>query len=177
MENKAVKLNLGGTEKQEGGPNSPFLEGFTNIDIRGDLLGVDIVHDITSLPMFKDETVSEIRVSHTIEHIHPNNLIKALNEWYRILIPNGLLRIYCPDAEKIAKDFIEGKISCEEFSRLLFGNQEYGENVHRLAMDRKRLDELIESAGFEIISRNSRPNAYKYDLGVQAKKVSKIYPY
>lgn len=171
-----IKLNLGGVEKQEGGPGSPLLIGFTNIDIRN-LSGVDIVHDITNLSMFKDDSVDEIRVSHVIEHIHPNDIVKALAEWYRVLKPNGLLRIYCPDAEKVAKDYIEGKIPCEEFSRLLFGNQEYGENVHRLTFDRKRLDGLVEGAGFEIVSRNPRPKAYFWDLGVQARKISKIYPY
>jgi len=171
-----LKLNLGGAEKYEGGPGSPILIGFTNIDIRN-LPGVDIIHDITDLPMFKDDSVDEIRISHTIEHIHPNKIIKTLAEWYRILKSEGVLRIYCPDAEKIAKDYIEGKIPCAEFSRLLFGNQEYGENVHRLTFDRKRLDDLVESAGFEIGGRDPRSNAYFYDLGVQAKKISKIYPY
>lgn len=171
-----IKLNLGGVEKQEGGPGSPILIGFTNIDIRN-LPGVDIVHDITDLPMFKDDSADEIRASHVIEHILTNKIIKTLAEWYRVLKPNGLLRIYCPDAEKIAKDFIEGKIPCEEFSRLLFGNQEYGENVHRIALNRKRLDEMVESTGFEIVNRDPRPNAYFYDLGVQARKISKIYPY
>jgi len=173
---KEIKLNLGGVEKFEGGGGSPPLIGFTNIDIRN-LPGVDIIHDITDLPMFKDDSVDEVRASHVIEHIHPNDIMKTLAEWCRILKPEGILRIYCPDAEKIAKDFIEGKILCDEFSRLLFGNQEYGENVHRIALNRKRLDELVEGAGFEIVGRDPRSNAYFYDLGVQAKKISKIYPY
>ena len=171
-----IKLNLGGVEKQEGGLGSPVLIDFTNIDIRN-LPGVDIIHDITDLPMFQDDSVDEIRVSHVIEHIPTDKIIKTLAEWYRILKSDGLLRIYCPDAEKIAEDYIEGKIPCVEFSRLLFGNQEYGENVHRLSFDRKRLDDLVESTGFEIVGRDPRPNAYFYDLGVQAKKISKIYPY
>jgi predicted SAM-dependent methyltransferase len=177
MENKPIKLNLGGVEKQEGGPNSPFLEGFTNVDIRGDLIGVDIVCDISKLTMFEDETVTEIRASHVIEHLDSKKIMETLGEWHRILKPKGLLRIYCPDAEKIARDYIGGRIPCEEFSRLLFGNQEYGENLHRLAISRERLDKIVTNAGFEIVGRDPRHNAYLWDLGIQAIKISKIYPY
>lgn len=171
-----IKLNLGGVEKIEGGTGSPKLEGFTNVDIRA-LPGVDIVHDITNLPMFKDDSVDEIRVSHTIEHILPDKIIKALQEWYRILKPNGLLRIYCPDAEKLAKDYVNKVINIEQFSYQLFGAQEYEENLHKLAISRERLDKIVTDAGFEIIGREPRPNAYPWDLGIQCKKISKNYPY
>jgi predicted SAM-dependent methyltransferase len=165
-----IKLNLGGVEEFEGGSGSPRLVDFTNIDICPNLRGVDIVCDIANLPMFKDISVDEIRVSHAIEHLPLDKIDLALKEWHRILIPNGLLRIYCPDAKKIAQDFVENKIDCVKYSRLLFGNQDYKENYHLLAIDRQRLDELVISAGFKIIGRDPRPNAYPYDLGVQAKK-------
>jgi len=171
-----IKLNLGGAERNEGGGGSPPLEGFTNVDIR-DLPGVDIVHDIVSLPMFEDDSVDEIRVSHAIEHLSSDKIMKALEEWYRILKPGGLLRIYCPDAFKLARDYVSGKIDCEKFSYQLFGAQEYDENLHRLAIDRERLDKIVTDVGFEIIGRDPRPNAYPWDLGVQAKKTSKNYPY
>ena len=173
---KKVKLNLGGAERVEGGGGSPPLEGFTHIDIRN-LPGVDIVHDITNLPMFEDDSVDEIRVSHAIEHISPDKIIKALQEWYRILKSEGLLRIYCPDAYKLAQDYVSGKIDCEKFSYQLFGAQEYEENLHRLAIDGERLGKMVTEAGFEIIGRDPRPNAYPWDLGIQCKKISKIYPY
>ena len=92
MEDKIIKLNLGGAELFDGGSGSPKLEGFTNIDIRN-YSGVDIVHDIISLPMFKDDSVDEIRASHVIEHIHPENITKVLAEWHRILKPEGKIAI------------------------------------------------------------------------------------
>lgn len=171
-----IKLNLGGNEKFEGGGGSPPLEGFTNIDVRA-LPGVDIIHDITSLQGFEDESVDEIRVSHAIEHLSPDKIRDALQEWHRVLKSDGILRIYCPDAYKLAQDYISGKIDCEKFSHQLFGAQSYPEDLHRLAMDRERLDKIVIGVGFEIIGREPRPNAYPWDLGIQAKKISKIYPY
>lgn len=171
-----IKLNLGGAELLEGGGGSPLLEGFTNIDIRA-LEGVDIIHDITNLPMFEDESVDEIRVSHAIEHLSPNKIMDALQEWYRILKPDGILRIYCPDAYKLAQDYISGKIDCEKFSHQLFGAQSYPEDLHRLAIDGVRLERIVTDAGFDVFGREPRPNAYPWDLGIQAKKISKIYPY
>ncbi|MCK4359398.1 MAG: methyltransferase domain-containing protein [Candidatus Cloacimonetes bacterium] len=173
---KKTKLNLGGFELLEGGGGSPPLEGFTNIDVRN-IAGVNIVHDIISLPMFEDESVDEIRVSHAIEHISPDKITEALQEWHRILKPNGILRIYCPDAYKLAQDYVSGKIDCEKFSYQLFGAQSYKEDLHRLAIDRTRLDKIVTDAGFEIIGREPRPNAYPWDLGIQCKKISKNYPY
>jgi len=157
-----MKLHLGCGNKK--------IHGFTNVDIRA-LPGVDIVHDITNLPMFEDNSVDEIRASHVIEHISPNRVVDTLQEWYRILKPDGLLRIYCPDAGKLAQDYIDGKINCEKLSYQLFGAQDYDENFHVLAIDRKRLDKMITDAGFEIIGRDPRPNAYPWDLGIQAKKI------
>lgn len=163
-----MKLNLGcGNE---------ILSEFINVDSRN-LVGVDKVSDIRNLSWATSDSCNVIRMSHIIEHFKKDEIINILEECFRILEDRGILEIYCPDAEKIAKDFIENKILCEEFSRLLFGNQEYEENLHKVAINRGRLDKLVTDVGFEITSRNPRPNSYPYDLGIQCVKISKIYPY
>jgi len=164
-----VKLNLGGNEKFEGGPGSLLLKNFTNVDINH-WEGVDIVCDVRNMYGWKDESVAEIRASHLIEHFERHEIPGVLQEWRRILVPGGLLRIYCPNAEKIAYNYSRGVISGSEFNRLLFGNQTYGENYHKIAIDRTILDDWLRKAGFRIIGRDPRPKAYKYDLGIQAIK-------
>ena len=157
-----MKLNLGcGNE---------ILPEFINIDSRN-ISGVDKVSDIRNLSWVKDASCKLVRMSHVIEHFKENEVISILKECFRILENYGIIEIYCPNAEKIAKDYIESKIPCKEFSRLLFGNQEYEENLHRLAIDRKRLDNMVMEVGFEIIGKEPRPNAYPYDLGVQCRKI------
>lgn len=164
-----MKLNIGGSAGElEGGVGSSLLTGFINVDMRP-IRGVDVVADVRALP-FDDESIEEIRASHVIEHFHGDELLDVVLEWNRVLTVGGLLRIYCPNAKEIAKRYLKCDISINKFSRLLFGNQTYAENYHRVAIDRIRLDTLVMGAGFVIIGRDPRPKAYVYDLGVQAVK-------
>lgn len=58
------------------------------------LPGVDVVHDVESLPLpFGDEEFDEIRCDNILEHIE---YIPVLKELHRILKPRGLLRIRVP---------------------------------------------------------------------------------
>lgn len=180
-----MKLNLGGNEEYEGGAGSPRLNGFTHVDIRA-IPGVDIVCDVSKKIPLEDGTVDEIRASHIIEHIHPNEVSAAIEEWHRVLKVGGLLRIYCPNAKKIADAYVLGQISITRFSELIFGAQSYESqpgivgsdddladsvNIHRAAWDRSRLRVLLEMEGFDIIGHNPRPNAYPFDLGIQGVKL------
>ena len=170
MKKNVIKLNLGGCEIREGGFKSPPLRGFTNVDLRP-CRGVDVVCDIRELSNWKSSTVTEIRASHVIEHFEAKELPGILKEWHRVLILGGLLRVYCPDAYIIISQYMSGLINNKKFNTLLFGGQKYSTDFHKVALDRKRLDTLVEKAGFKIIDRLPRPNAYVYDLGVQAIKV------
>jgi len=180
-----LKLNLGGNEQFEGGEGSSPLVGFTHADIRK-IEGVELVCDVSTHVPVEDESVEEIRASHIIEHIHPDKVDAAIGEWRRILIPSGLLRVYCPDAEKIAKAYTMGQITIERFSALIFGAQSYENqpgieksdddlaelvNLHRAAYDKERLTILLEMNGFKIVGNEPRENAYYFDLGVQGVKV------
>ena len=119
-----MKLNLGGNEEYDGGPDSPKLEGFTHVDIR-EIDGVEIVCDVSKKIPLEDGSVEEIRASHIIEHIHPDQVEKAITEWVRVLKPGGLLRIYCPNSELIAKAFVMGDVNIIRFSEINFGAQKY----------------------------------------------------
>ena len=59
--------------------------------------GVDIVHDLTKFPYpFKDESVDAIYASHFVEHLDGIERIKFFNECYRILKPQGIMRLLHP---------------------------------------------------------------------------------
>lgn len=157
-----VKLNLGcGTEE--------ILPGYINVDIRK-LEGVDVVDDIVHLSHFISCYADEIRASHCIEHLSHENVLLAVKNWFRVLKVGGILQVYCPNARLIAEDYVNNIIEIRGFSRLLFGNQTYDENLHRLAFDYGRLCTIMKGAGFEIIGSDKRPNAYKYELGVKCRK-------
>jgi len=71
-------------------------DGFIGLDKRK-LSCVDIVHDAEVIPYpINNETFDIIRVAHLIEHLLPNKIIDIMNEWWRILKPQGKLYITMP---------------------------------------------------------------------------------
>lgn len=62
-----------------------------------DCEGVDIVHDLTKFPYpFKDESADMIFASHFVEHLDGIERMKFMDECYRILKPEGKMRLVHP---------------------------------------------------------------------------------
>ena len=81
-----AKLNLGcGTDVRK---------GYVNVDIiKRD--GVDVVHDLNKFPYpFPKNHFEEIHASHLLEHV--DDVLKVMEELYRILKPNGILTAIVP---------------------------------------------------------------------------------
>lgn len=78
--------------------------------IKGDSIIVDIqkgrepsvVADARNLYMFQTDSFDYVYSSHLLEDLEGNDIIKALNEWFRVLKYNGNMIIYCP-IQKIYK--------------------------------------------------------------------------
>lgn len=146
---KELKLHLGcGNNK---------IKGWINID---KYRKADIKDDIIILKQFKNETISEIYISHVIEHLEPEDFIIGLKRWYKILKIGGILIIRCPNGEyylnrylnssskEKLKDIISNK---EGFIRNIFGNQNKGEgHKNRNLFTLGLLNESLKYAGFKI---------------------------
>lgn len=85
---QGIRLDVGcGSNKQS---------GFTGMDKR-DLPGVDIVHDLEKIPYpIADGFCSIIVGSHIWEHLKPWLTIDIMNEWWRIMKPDGQLALSLP---------------------------------------------------------------------------------
>lgn len=87
-------LNIGG--------GNWYYPRWENIDFYADRVYVDYNLDLrtkTKIPI-KDETVKIIFSSHFFEHISDEDCLFVLRESYRLLMPNGVIRISVPDMEK-----------------------------------------------------------------------------
>ncbi len=83
---KLLKVDLGCGQNKE--------EGWYGVDYKK-CPGVDKVHDLTKFPWpFKDESVDEVKSIHYIEHTL--DLIKFVDEIYRILKPGGKAMFIAP---------------------------------------------------------------------------------
>lgn len=69
-------------------------DGFIGMDIVANE-GVDIVHDIETYPWpIEDNSIYEIHCSHYVEHCR--DLVRFMQEIWRILMPGGTIRIEAP---------------------------------------------------------------------------------
>lgn len=87
MEMALVRLDIGcGRSK---------FKGTLGVDIVA-LPGVDVVADLTRGLPFRDNSISEIYTSHTLEHV--DNLPAVMEELWRVCKPNALVHIWVPHA-------------------------------------------------------------------------------
>jgi SAM-dependent methyltransferase len=149
-----IKLNIGA------GPT--VIEGFTPIDRK---FGTE------AFPLnYPDDSVSEIRCSHLLEHLSFAEVPQALEEWRRVLKPGGRLRIAVPDARKI----IESIDDSEKWAYYLMGGQTDGNDFHKSVYDERRLAAYLHQAGLVGINRWESPNtdtaAHPMSLNLEAFK-------
>lgn len=86
---------------------------WVNLDFVSSYEGV-IAHNLLQGIPFEDNSFDLVYHSHVLEHFSKEDGEKLISECFRVLKPNGVLRIAIPDLEIIAKkylDFLEQGIS------------------------------------------------------------------
>jgi predicted SAM-dependent methyltransferase len=153
LSKKELKLHLGCGNK--------IKEDYVNIDLYSHL--ADIKLDITDLKYFEKNSVDEIFMNAVFEHIYTFEQMPALQEWLRILKPEGKLIINSTPDFEIAVDAYLKKdkgnlnefFDISELSRYIFG-QYFAEDklggIHKDLFTKVKMKELLEKSGFEIES-------------------------
>lgn len=79
----------------------------------------DIVVNLCEFPGFplKENIVSCIYASHVLEHVSMNRIQFLLNDCFRVLKPNGWMRIVLPDVEKSMREYLKGNREFQLFVR------------------------------------------------------------
>ena len=77
-------------------------------------------NNITKLE-FKNESVNLIYASHVIEYFDRDQVRTLLEEWKRVLVDQGILRIAVPDFFQIAKLYNEKKYPLDNFLGPMYG--------------------------------------------------------
>ena len=122
----------------------------------------DIYGDMTDLP-FADNSVEEILCIQSFEHLSRREAAQALDCWYRILTPSGLLHIDVPDFEEsvrlLLKEPEEDKK--ELYYRWVYGSQKNEGDFHKDGYSLLKLKRLLVSHGFMKI-RQINENLHPY---------------
>lgn len=83
-----------------------YHSDWINIDIKAHDTNV-IEHNILQGLPFDSNSFDAVYSSHMLEHLNPFDAKNLLNEIYRVLKLNGIIRIVVPDLEEIARLYLE----------------------------------------------------------------------
>ena len=135
----SVMLNLGC-----GGMTLPC---FINIDATSDW-HIHYVRSVTNLRPFTNNSVDLIYVSHCLEHIQHHQVQSVLAEWYRVLRPDGILRLGVPDFNQLLKVYRLSGDDVEAIQGVLMGGQTYALNAHYTSFTCESLTKRLKDVGF-----------------------------
>lgn len=79
---------------------------WTNVDFNSIGSGV-IVHNLSQSIPFTDKSFDVVYHSHLLEHFSKTNAEYFLRECYRVLRPQGILRVVVPDLEQITRTYLQ----------------------------------------------------------------------
>ena len=145
------KLHIGGKVRSPGWEILNVLPG----------PAVDHVGDAVDLSRFAEGTFAELYASHVLEHFDYNGpLLKALQEWRRVLAPGGVLRISVPDLDILAHLLLQrhrfGVNERFQIMRMMFGGHVDAYDVHLVGLNAEFLAGYLQAAGFENVQRVPR---------------------
>ncbi len=75
---------------------------------------------IIGLPKINDNSVDGVYCSHVLEHLAYNEMIKAIENTYKILKPGGIFRLVMPDFENLIDSYLERKKQKNSDASIIF---------------------------------------------------------
>ena len=139
-----MKLHLGCGRK--------YIPGFIHVDALS-FDHIDHVGPVDRLDFVASNSVSLIYASHVLEHFGRAEVPLVLREWYRVLAPNGVLRLSVPDFAAVVNHYTQRESSggINDIIGLICGGQKDHYDFHKMIFDMASLTQLCRDAGFGTI--------------------------
>jgi predicted SAM-dependent methyltransferase len=113
---------------------------------------VDVVDDGRTLRTFADSVAEEIYAHWFLEHVARHEVRPMLEQWKRVLIPGGKIRVVTNNHEAHNRCLAEGQITWREWSYLIYaveGKRGYTVwDIHKCAWNEELLRQILERRGF-----------------------------
>lgn|SRR6185369_15000590 len=116
------------------------------VDVR-DSVNPDYRADLHDLP-FANNEFDIAYSSHVLEHFPRSDTGRVLDEWTRILKPDGEMRLIVPNLEWAADQIKLGAMN-DDVLNVLYGAQTYGENFHQMGFTPAALTSMLKERGFK----------------------------
>jgi len=144
----------------------------------------DVIGTMTDMANVQTDSVDAIYSSHNIEHLYPHEVPVALQEFLRVLKPEGFLVITCPDLLSVCALIAENKLTEPAYTApagpitpldILYGYRPAMQRgnlymAHRCGFTQKVLDGTLRAAGFQTVASMARGRAPFFDLFALASK-------
>lgn len=144
----------------------------------------DVIGTMTDMANVQTASVDAIYSSHNIEHLYPHEVPVALQEFLRVLKPEGFLVITCPDLLSVCALIAENKLTEPAYTApagpitpldILYGYRPALQRgnlymAHRCGFTQKVLDGTLRAAGFQTVASMARGRAPFFDLFALASK-------
>ncbi len=134
------------------------MSGWVNVDLVGD--GADLSWNLLRRFPFPDGSVDAIFHEHVLEHFDLAAGFRLCTECYRVLKPNGSIRIAVPDAEEYVERYCRRELApahepeAARPTALLAAQELFFRFGHRSAYDFETLEWVLSAAGFKDIRRS-----------------------
>lgn len=143
----------------------------------------DLVGTMTDMSSVSSESEDAVFSSHNIEHLYPHEVPLALAEFLRVLKPNGIAVITCPDLKSVCALIAEDKLTEAAYTSpagpiapidILYGlrtSMAQGNlyMAHRCGFTQKVLSATLQASGFKSVATTARGYPY-FDLWAVASK-------
>lgn len=135
-----------------------YLEGWINIDnYIGKQRRKNLWLDITNGLPFREYEIAAIFTSHTLEHFVFDDVMRILRECYRVLKPNGYIRIAVPSLTLALNAYYEGRLDHFKAKGKTISGRFIDEilwhGTHHIMFNFDYLRELLEEVGFRKIKQ------------------------
>jgi SAM-dependent methyltransferase len=124
--------------------------------------------DLRRLPFGSGE-FDVVTSNHTLEHFNRGEVDAVLDEWIRVMKPDGEFRVRVPNLIWAADQIMNGVVN-HDVLNVLYGEQSYDLNFHRVGFTPAVLTALLEARGLEVIEMATEG----YNIEIIARRAMKI---
>lgn len=130
-----------------------WIEGAINIDISV-YGGTDMLWDIRKGLPFQPEVVEIIEAYEVLEHLSKHEAFNVLEDWKKVLIPEGKVKISVPDMDGLIAMYEKDKAKAIE---MIYGFEDHPH--HKQGYTQESLKVLFEQHGFKnvVVTKGSMP--------------------
>ncbi|TXE17131.1 methyltransferase domain-containing protein [Psychroserpens burtonensis] len=154
------------------GCGSAFHKDWINLDFVSNSDAVQAHNLLEGIP-FEHNSMDAVYHSHVLEHFSKVDGYKFIQECYRVLKPQGVIRIAVPDLEIIAREYLKN------LEQALSGNEEAKNNYRWIVLE--LFDQMIRNkSGGNMKSylyQETIPNeSYVFErIGMEGKKIRRLF--